>query len=66
MPSGATYKGQPVGTFGDGALFSFQTLKPLNAFGGGVALVRERALAARVAAQVSPACRGRRETHQQR
>jgi perosamine synthetase len=47
---GATYKGQPVGTFGDGALFSFQTLKPLNAFGGGMALVRDPARAARVAA----------------
>jgi perosamine synthetase len=47
---GATYKGQPVGTFGDGALFSFQTLKPLNAFGGGLALVRDPALGARVAA----------------
>jgi perosamine synthetase len=47
---GATYKGQPVGTFGDGALFSFQTLKPLNAFGGGMALVRDPRLGARVAA----------------
>ena len=27
---GATYKGRPVGTFGTGALFSFQTLKPLK------------------------------------
>ena len=25
---GATYRGRPVGSFGDGALFSFQTLKP--------------------------------------
>src|SRR5262249_13160978 len=31
---GATYKGRPVGTFGSGALFSFQTLKPLNCYGG--------------------------------
>jgi dTDP-4-amino-4,6-dideoxygalactose transaminase len=45
---GATYRGQPVGTFGDGALFSFQTLKPLNAFGGGMALVRDRDVAERV------------------
>ena len=49
---GATYKGQPVGTFGDGALFSFQTLKPLNAFGGGLALVKDPAVAARVRQQV--------------
>ncbi|HEY7170532.1 MAG TPA: aminotransferase class I/II-fold pyridoxal phosphate-dependent enzyme [Vicinamibacterales bacterium] len=45
---GATYRGQQVGTFGDGALFSFQTLKPLNAFGGGMALVRDPEVARRV------------------
>jgi dTDP-4-amino-4,6-dideoxygalactose transaminase len=45
---GATYKGRPVGTFGSGALFSFQTLKPLNCYGGGAALVPDRAVAARV------------------
>jgi dTDP-4-amino-4,6-dideoxygalactose transaminase len=42
---GALYKGRPVGTFGDAAFFSFQTLKPLNTYGGGMALVREKALA---------------------
>src|SRR5436853_305944 len=47
---GATYRGQQVGTFGDGALFSFQTLKPLNAFGGGMALVRDPEIARRVRA----------------
>jgi perosamine synthetase len=45
---GATYKGRPVGTFGTGALFSFQTLKPLNCYGGGIALVQDPALAAKV------------------
>jgi dTDP-4-amino-4,6-dideoxygalactose transaminase len=45
---GATYKGRPVGTFGTGALFSFQTLKPLNCYGGGMALVHDAALAAKV------------------
>jgi dTDP-4-amino-4,6-dideoxygalactose transaminase len=49
---GATYRGRPVGTFGDAALFSFQTLKPLNCCGGGMAVVRDAALAARVRAQV--------------
>ncbi len=49
---GATYRGQPVGTFGDGALFSFQTIKPLNAFGGGMALVKDAAVAGRVREQV--------------
>ena len=49
---GARYKGKPVGTFGTGALFSFQTLKPLNCYGGGLALVSDRAVAARVRALV--------------
>src|SRR5262245_6729451 len=49
---GATFTGKPVGTFGTGALFSFQTLKPLNCYGGGAALVHDRALAARVRAIV--------------
>jgi len=47
---GALYRGRPVGTFGDAAIFSFQTLKPLNAYGGGMAVVRDKALASRVAA----------------
>jgi perosamine synthetase len=47
---GAEYKGQPVGTIGDAALFSFQTLKPLNTYGGGMAVTRDAALADRVAA----------------
>jgi perosamine synthetase len=45
---GAAYKGRPVGTFGTGALFSFQTLKPLNCYGGGMALVHDPAVAAKV------------------
>jgi dTDP-4-amino-4,6-dideoxygalactose transaminase len=49
---GATYKGKAVGTFGSGALFSFQTLKPLNCYGGGLALVSDEALAAKVRAIV--------------
>src|SRR5579872_587245 len=48
---GATYEGKPVGTFGDAGFFSFQTLKPLNCYGGGLALVRDEAVAARVRAQ---------------
>ena len=42
---GAHYRGRPVGTFGDAAFFSFQTLKPLNTYGGGMAVTRERASA---------------------
>jgi len=46
---GATYRGRRAGTLGDAAIFSFQTLKPLNAYGGGMAVVRDSRLAARVA-----------------
>src|SRR5438552_494322 len=45
---GAAYKGRPVGTFGTAALFSFQTLKPLNCYGGGMALVQDPPVAAAV------------------
>jgi dTDP-4-amino-4,6-dideoxygalactose transaminase len=47
---GATYKGRPVGTIGDAGFFSFQTLKPLNCYGGGMALVADPAVASRVRA----------------
>jgi perosamine synthetase len=47
---GAQYRDRPVGTFGDAAIFSLQTLKPLNAYGGGMAVTRDAALGARVAA----------------
>jgi dTDP-4-amino-4,6-dideoxygalactose transaminase len=47
---GARYRGRPVGTLGDAAFFSFQTLKPLNTYGGGMALVRDAGLARKVRA----------------
>src|SRR5499433_1843692 len=47
---GATYKGQPTGTFGDGSFFSFQAFKPLNTYGGGLAWMRDAELARRVGA----------------
>lgn len=50
---GAHYRGQPVGTIGDAALFSFQTLKPLNTYGGGMAVTRDQALGERIAALVA-------------
>ena len=45
---GATCQGRPVGTLGDAGFFSFQTLKPLNCYGGGLALVGDAGLASRV------------------
>jgi dTDP-4-amino-4,6-dideoxygalactose transaminase len=47
---GATFDGRHVGTFGDASFFSFQTLKPLNCYGGGMAVTRDMRLAARVRA----------------
>jgi perosamine synthetase len=47
---GAVYRGQPVGTFSEAAFFSFQTLKPLNTYGGGMAVVRDAPLAEAVRA----------------
>jgi len=45
---GATYRGHQVGTMGHAAFFSFQTLKPLNSYGGGMAVTRHGPLAQRV------------------
>jgi dTDP-4-amino-4,6-dideoxygalactose transaminase len=50
---GATYRDHPVGTIGDAALFSFQTLKPLNTYGGGMAVSRDAELADRIAKLVA-------------
>jgi perosamine synthetase len=47
---GAQYRGRDVGTFGDAAIFSLQTFKPLNAYGGGVAVARDPQLGSRIAA----------------
>lgn len=50
---GATDRGRPVGTIGDAAIFSFQTLKPLNTYGGGMAVTTDAGLADRVRALVN-------------
>ena len=47
---GATFDDRPVGTLGDASFFSFQTLKPLNCYGGGLALIGNAQLASRVRA----------------
>jgi dTDP-4-amino-4,6-dideoxygalactose transaminase len=49
---GATYRGKDVGTFGHAAFFSFQTLEPLNSYGGGMAVTRHAQVAQRVRAFV--------------
>jgi len=50
---GAQYHGRPVGTLGDASFFSFQTLKPLSTYGGGMAFVPDSQLAERVVAQAT-------------
>jgi perosamine synthetase len=49
---GARYRGRLVGTFGAASFFSFQMLKGINTYGGGMAMTNEAALASRVRAQV--------------
>jgi dTDP-4-amino-4,6-dideoxygalactose transaminase len=45
---GARYRGTLVGTFGHAAFFSFQLLKGINTYGGGMAVTNDASLAARV------------------
>src|SRR5215813_2610579 len=42
--AGARYRGRRVGTFGDAAFFSFQMLKGINTYGGGMALTNDEAI----------------------
>jgi dTDP-4-amino-4,6-dideoxygalactose transaminase len=44
---GATWRGQPVGTLGDAGFFSFQLLKPLNTYGGGMLVTDDADVAKR-------------------
>jgi len=48
---GARYRGRRVGTFGTASFFSFQLLKGINTYGGGMALTNDAALARSVRAQ---------------
>lgn len=51
--AGARYQGQRVGTFGTASFFSFQLLKGINTYGGGMVLSNDRALSQRVRDQVT-------------
>ena len=46
--AGARYHGRLVGTFGTASFFSFQMLKGINTYGGGMALTNNHELAGRV------------------
>ena len=47
---GATWQGRPVGTLGDAGFFSFQLLKPLNTYGGGMLVTNNAEVASRALA----------------
>ena len=49
--AGARYRGRLVGTFGAASFFSFQMLKGINTYGGGMAMASDRALIAKVREQ---------------
>lgn len=49
---GARYRGRRVGTFGTASFFSFQLLKGINTYGGGMVLTDDLALSRRVRDQV--------------
>jgi perosamine synthetase len=49
--AGARYRGRRLGTFGQASFFSFQLLKGINTYGGGMALTDDPAIAARVREQ---------------
>lgn len=46
--AGARYRGRRVGTFGHAAFFSFQMLKGINTYGGGMALTNDSTIVAKV------------------
>jgi perosamine synthetase len=48
--AGARYRGRRVGTFGHAAFFSFQMLKGINTYGGGMALTNDSTIVAKVRA----------------
>ncbi|PWT93430.1 MAG: hypothetical protein C5B55_04535 [Blastocatellia bacterium] len=49
--AGARYRGRRVGTFGNASFFSFQMLKGINTYGGGMALTNDSSVAANVRSQ---------------
>lgn len=57
--AGAKFNGQCTGSFGDAAFFSFETTKPINAYGGGMVVTNNEELFKRMRRQLaSSKCRG--------
>jgi len=51
--AGARHRGRLVGTFGDASFFSFQMLKGINTYGGGMVMTNNPVLSSRVRAQTT-------------
>lgn len=51
---GSRYGGTPVGRLGRGSIFSFETIKSVNTFGGGCVATDDEALAARIERRLAP------------
>ena len=51
--AGSTIHGRPTGAFGDAAFFSFEAIKPINTYGGGMVVTDDARLAGEVRAAVA-------------
>ncbi|HYW69547.1 MAG TPA: DegT/DnrJ/EryC1/StrS aminotransferase family protein [Pyrinomonadaceae bacterium] len=51
--AGARHRGRLVGTFGDASFFSFQMLKGINTYGGGMAITGNPVLSSRIREQIN-------------
>ena len=57
--AGSAIGARKAGTFGDAAFFSFETIKPINTYGGGMVVTDNDALAGRVRAVSGAGAQGR-------
>ena len=48
--AGSSLHGQPTGSFGDAAFFSFEAIKPINTYGGGMVVTDDAGVAAGIRA----------------
>lgn len=51
--AGSEFKGRKVGGFGEASFFSFETIKPLNTYGGGIVATDNKDLAIKIRQQIA-------------
>jgi len=51
--AGAEFKGKKVGGFGEASLFSFETIKPINTYGGGMVVTNNKDLAIKIRQRIA-------------